>query len=781
MMSRPVLVIHANPAARDAVRALLAGHPVLEAENRSDAVPLLSRAGLALVLAQPHEFRRLLRDLERHTPGTPRAVLCPEDPGTLKQLAELAAEGYEFTTIPEGNLEHVRRLVAPRGASRVVPVERLRAHFVAGGHELEAEVVELSSDGLGLRLPPTAPVEALTPGLALERATAHGSGGVVLEARTWVVRTLRREPGGAGEVHVGVHVEPAPGEAHGRPPARINDEVRVRGLVRRAVARRASFVLHVPDGSARREYTQPALEADGRLVLRQPRPGHAFSAGEIVRVSFELLGSQVEAVTALLEADDTRVVVASPRSALRRERREALRVRPTDDAPGIVTLRSPLTGTVLSRRLVDLHPLGASFELDGGPEAVPPGLVLSDVELELGSRRARCTAVVQSAQALDEDGTRRRVGLKLKPASDVDRQALIDAWLALLVPDVACGSRFDFATLWGLFEHEGVRFPDYPYDAAGTLPTLTKAHLAMGDGRHGLGKAFVFHEDREVLGHASGLRTHSRTWLSQHLVVRSGYHRQTHISQTLVNLSFDYAEALGDVDYLRGLWRTSNRWTCRVYGAATARLLRPGLACLSEFTPMRAALSAPGPTAETARVATDEERRLLIAQLRRTWDPLRLLANDLNEDELTMPTLARRYASVGLERSRHVGVVEGPNGPRGWVLIERMTPGLFWAEWYDAFRIILAEPQAPDAQAVTLALASFGLDDARRRGRRYTHALADDAEVRWLEASGFTNLGKVIEFCAHRSMNREMTAQLMAIFERLARRGREDARGHDEE
>jgi hypothetical protein len=274
-----------------------------------------------------------------------------------------------------------------------------------------------------------------------------------------------------------------------------------------------------------------------------------------------------------------------------------------------------------------------------------------------------------------------------------------------------------------------------------------------------------------VLGHASGLRTHSRTWLSQHLVVKTGYHRQTHVSQSLVNLSFDYAEALGDVEYLRGLWRTSNRWTSRVYGTATARLVLPGLSYVASFTPLRVDLAVPREVPRrAARATTAEERAALLHHLRRTWDPVRLRADDLFEGELGLKTLSARCAGAGIERSRHIGVVEGDDGPRGWVLIERMTSGLFWAEWYDAFRLVLADPAAPDADETRHALVHYALADARARGRTHTHCLAEDADIPWLERAGFANLGRVMEFCAHRSMNREMTAQMLAIFDRLAPR-----------
>jgi hypothetical protein len=772
MTARPVLVIHTDAARRNELKALLRGREVLEASSRAEAVPLLSQKSLALVLSQPVEFRRLLRDLERHAPGTPRAVLYAGDAETLRQLAELASEGYEFFTVAEGAMSTVRGLVEPRGSPRLPPSRPLTAHFVAGATDFVAEVVELGNEGLGLALPPSAPVEVLTPGLELHQATATDGGGVTLERRTWVVRTLRREGDGGGRVLVGVSVEPPPPEVRERAPLIIRDEVRARGLIRRAVARGAEFVLRTTDAAGPTVQGRVELLPDGHLALCGAVP-FGFEPGEIGLLSFELLGSQVEGATAVVERQPTRLVLTPPRTVQRRDRREALRVRVPPEAPVTFLARSPLTGRALTARVVDLHPLGASFELEADDEVLPPGLRLGPVTLDFGGTRCRAEAVVQGARRSLGEAGRWRIGVRLTTERSDDRVALLDAWLRLLVPGVVCGSRFDFASLWALFEREQVRFPDYPFDQPRTLEVLSASHRALGDGRHGLARTFVFTDGGEVLGHASGLRTHSKTWLSQHLVVRSGYHRQTHISQALVNLSFDYAEGLGDVEYLRGLWRTSNRWTARIYGAATARLLKPGSSYLASFTPMRLVLGGALPASPLeAREATAAECEALLAHLRRTWDPLRLAADDLVESELGLQTLRGRFAALGLERSRHVGVVPGPGGPRGWVLIERMSPGLFWAEMYDSFRIVLRDARSNDADDVRLALTTYALSDAARRGRRVAQCLAEEQHIPALERFGFANLGRVMEFGAHRSMNREMTAQLIAIFERVSRRGR---------
>jgi hypothetical protein len=318
-----------------------------------------------------------------------------------------------------------------------------------------------------------------------------------------------------------------------------------------------------------------------------------------------------------------------------------------------------------------------------------------------------------------------------------------------------------------------VRFPDYPLEIPGRVAVLAKGHRAIGDGHHGLGKSFVFNENGEVLGHASGLRTHSKTWLAQHLVVRSGYHRHTQISQALVNLSFDYAESLGDVEFLRGLWRTSNRWPSRVFGTVTSKLLRPGESHLGSFNPMRRTVG-PTPRAVTAttRDATEADLAALLDTLRLTCDPVFLKGHDLLEGELHFESLAPRYRAAGLHRRRVVGVAVRGGKPVGWAVLERMSPGLFWAEWYNAFRLFLAEPSAPDADDVRQALVGWTMARLALEGAMIAECLASEADLPCLSQLGFADLGRVMEYTAHRSLTRDIASQVIAVFEKLSARER---------
>lgn len=777
---RRVLIIHADEARRRELRALLAGEEVTEVASRQQAAPLLAELAPCLVVSQPADFKRLLRDLERHAPGATRAVLCPPNEAQRQELVDVAAQGYDFVTVDDRELEDLRGLLQARGSERQAPLVPLTATFRLGPARFSCGVAELANDGLGLRVPEGLAVERVVPGTRLEEASVCSGERLVLEPRSWLVRSVRPADRGA-PAHLGVSFEPP--RAEERRAVRVADEVKVRALLRRAAQRGLHFDVQRSDGTLRRRFASAHTDRTGaRLVLSEPSRAHLFTVGQIVRLSFELGGEHFEGLVAVVKAGAGEVTLLQPELLLKRHRRGSLRARAAEGLVASIRFRSPLTGDAPSRPLLDLHPWGASFASEP-EECLPAGLVLEDVALEVRGRSLACSAVVQVTSVSGEGSSSRRTGVRrcgvaLRGMSAEAQQVLRDALIATVAPGVVDAGDVEFAQVWRMFADEGAVFPDYPPGDPQSVALVAAAQARLGRGERGLSKALLKRgSDGDFQGHSAGLRIYSRTWLALHLLVRAGYHRQAHISQTLVNLTFDYGEALEDVEYMRGLWRNKNRWAARVYGATTARLLRPGLSTLVSYTPMRRPTALPIEPAEgapRARPAEPAEAAALLRHLRTFMDPVRLRADDYCEGELHLETLGRRYREAGLERSRRFGVVEGPDGPRGWVAIEEMSRGLFWADMYTSFRLTLAEPNAPDADQVRHALAEYAVATLAARGHAVAECHAAAADLSALEACGFTSLGQVMDFCAHRSMTREMTAQLLAVFERLSARGPAD-------
>ncbi len=764
MSTRSVLLVHPDEAKRREVRGWLVGAEVVEVATRDEARQALQRGAPALLLAHHADFKRLLKDLERAAPAAARAVLCPDDAGVRASLAKLVAEGYDFVTVDERSADAVRALVFTRTSARLAPGTPWRARLWLGPDDAHAfDVFEVGSDGLGLRAAGDAPLERFVPGTAVDVEVRTASGAeAVLERRPWLIRTVRRE----GDL---LHLGLATGDhAPASRVALVTDPVRISGWLQRAALQQRRFEVSHVDRPSRVAFSQGRVdEATGELVLagllaaRRDEGARELRAGDIVNVSFELGRVHTECATVVGLVTDEGVRLRAPRTALQRERRHSLRMY--FPGPGAsLTFRSPLTGTTSTRRLLDLEPGGAAFSFDAGAEAFPPGLRLEGVELDLDGRPCPCEAIVQSTSSLGEGGTR-RCGVRLFAGEG--RQALLDALTGYLVPPTRGSEAVPFEQVWQLFVDEKARFPDHPTQSARTLLLLgeTQARLAS-DG--GLARSFVYREGDDVLGHAAGLRPYSRTWFSQHLMVRSGFHRAAHVSQELVNLTFDYGEALDDVHYLRGAWGLANRWAARVYGLATPRLVRPGKSYISAFHMLRRNTEpplAPGPwCARQTREGAD-----FLALVRARLDPVKLAAEDLTADELFLPTIGARYARAGLERTRALAVV-GDDAPLGWALLEDMSPGCFWLEYYAATRLYVTDPGGPGAGHVLRALAAFTLERDRRLGRKVTTVIAEPDQLEALLSLGFTDVvGPALEFCAHTSMAREMTSELLNIFERL--------------
>lgn len=779
--ARRVLVIHPDARRRDALRAALAGADITVAADRAEVTPRLEALAPAVVIAHAHDFRKLLRDLERSAPGALRAALLPPGDETARRtLVSLAAEGFDFVTLDEDDAEGLRALVSPRASVRFTPSRPLRFTFTLGDDAFHGRVVDLGCDGAGVELPHSEAANALAPGVELHQPSLSDDDGARVSPPRAVVRTLRRGAAGPAAMHVGVAFESPPWL---EPAEVLADPVWIPGLLHRALGRSELCTLTRPTRRRGAPFEVVTL-LDDRVTLRPFEGPQPFAVGEALRLDFEFNGISYDGLCGVVAADALLLTVGIPASLRRRQRRRSLRARCGPGFTASVTVRNPLDGSVTRRPLLDLQPDGFAFEVDTATEAFPPGLRLDQVTLHLAGDTLLCRATVHNvARGWRSDAPSiRRCGLALDGLSPEDRERLVDALAAARVPEIEDGRARPFAEVWRMFREEGAGFPDWPIDDPDTEARLTgiQERVAGLPGR--LHRAFIYRAPNgEPQGFSAGLRIYSGTWLSQHLLVRSGYSRGVHASQSLVQMTFDYAEALDDVEYMRGLWRLKNRWAARVYGAATEKLVYPGRSYLARFDELRLSAAAELPPSPLeAHEATADDEAALLAHLRTVWDPVRLKADDLIEGQLHLEAIGEAWRRHGFHRARRLAAVDGPHGPRGWVLVEEMSRGLFWGETCDSFALHLVEPLAPDADDVRLALLAAAQRLARARGLAHLecHAAPEDAPL--LERLGFRGPGAIMEFCAHHSMVREMTTQMLLIFQRVEGRARARQSATDE-
>lgn len=773
MSARRVLIVHPQPEERARLRAILGEHEndYVEAGSRRDAGPLLTPSP-SLVVSHHADFKKLIADLERKAPGAIRVVLSPTgDAEVLEELESIAAGGFDFLTVESDETWKLKNLVRRRASPRHPTSLPVDAMVTTRGGAFEARCVDVSNEGVGLLVPGSANLAALMPGEALMLTSLRRGDAVLMQQVSCSVQTVRRVEGSNTHL-VGAVFDTRRRVPHA--PTRITSALRVGALLKLAGRSGSVFSVSDDDGTVSQHFAEARLEG-GRLHLLEPdvTVRHRWEPGQAVTISFELNGRQLRGYAGVLSPSASKLVVALPQALLQVHRRTSLRM-PTVSIKASITVVSPLSGHAVTRPVLDLSSIGASFQVDPAVDVFPPGLQLDDVLLEVDGRRIQLSAVVASmGRAGTEEDCERRCGLQFTGIRDGGRQVLLDLLVRHLVAGAECGSQVPFQRIWDFFKDEGAVWRDH--STPGELAP-ERTHGLLGDGTHGLGKTFVIVHDGELDGHTSGLRIYSRTWLSQHLLVRSGFHRSAALSQQLMCLSFDYGEALPDIEYVRGLWRVSNRWAERIYGAMSMRVLRPGLTYLSRFEPMRLSLeTVPQPGPLRVREATPDDERAFLSSVSATEDPVKLLSDDLVEGELHLESLSRRFAGIGLRRGRSLVVVEDRHGaPLGWALLESMSDGLFWAEMYSSFRIFLVDPAGPLANDARVSLASHAARFYAAQGRREAECHGSPADVAALEPLGFVGLGLVSEFGAHRSVVREITSQMIAVFARIRRHAKEE-------
>jgi hypothetical protein len=814
---RTFVLVHPDEARRGKVASVLNGNLVASFASREGVAERIAEVTPDVVVAHYAGAKRLLQDVERVAPKSARVLLCSmSDPEAVDEIIEMAAEGHIFYAVdedqPADELEKaLLALVHMRNSARVDAAGHIQATVRAGGAEHRVEVVDLGNHGLALKLPVDAPVEWFVPGTLLEDVRVYrngdasgapgrngpASGGSNRGDATFlawpraVVRHIRLvQDEGEPYFRAGVELATAAEDTSAVSAASsLRDPVRIQALLRRALRRGATLLLKSVDDSHRQVAVKEAvIQSRGRdgLIRCAPAPSLAAAPHDVVQLAFDLGGQSYRGLATVAEVGDDRLVISVPRLLTSHHRRTHLRFRPGADRPFAVSFTSPATGERIVRPVLDLHPHGLSFPFDASREVLPAGLHLDEVTLTLpNGTAARCRAEVKSIGAMPPGADGRgmalpfRCGLQLHDVPVAARQAILDAFVATRSPSVNDVHKVPFGDIWRLMGAS--MHPDYPFEGA-HVPMLEQAYRKVASTGEGLSKSLVYTDGGRAVGHAAGLRVYSRTWMLMHLAVQPGYHRQEHIGREMSSLIIEYVEAFDDIDFVRFLWHTENRWPNRLAGWVARSMHTEGLTRLRYFHYLRKAFDGAPATDPGMRVreAGPSDLKWLEGHFRKAGEMVRLRADDLTAAEMTMPTLKNRFGGYDLHRQRRVFMVDGDNGPLAAALAEEATPGMYLAEFTNSFSLVTPEPKHPLAEKARAALTAHCEDHYRQLGRVSAVSLVPDGEVAEYEARGFTSHGRIAEWTFHRSTVRTWYNLSMAIFERLHRRQARSAKAVEE-
>jgi hypothetical protein len=782
-----VLIVHPNEVRRNALVSALGKHRVSAVGSQLEAARRMEASVPTLIIAPADNARRFLRHVDRAAPEAVCVFVCERsDQHGLEELVETAAEGHVFSTVDdtltEGELcVRLRDILQLRASTRVSLDAGMRVDFTLRGRPFVAECQDLGHFGAALHVPMDASMAAFLPGTLLESlAMVRDDRPVLHVPRAHVRHATPVQHGGRAFLRVGICWRPAPDASSAPPPRTLRDAVTVQAALRKALRRELPVWLHPPDSQAAHFRLDAAtLDVSGeRGQLRgQVSPGLHASVGEVVHLSFEMGGQRYTGVTSMLQVEHPDVTLGLPRSLAVENRRGQPRFRPSAHDRFLVRFTSPFGGQRITRAVLDLGARGFAFPIDASCEVLPVGTQLETLLLLPDGSEVACRVEVRSVEVVpfearhDQRLRPYRCGVRILDMPRAVRDAIVDAFVSARAPQVKDGAAFRFPDLWRMMEEARYTFhPDHPFgEEPRVLPVLEATYEQLGRARD-LGRSLVFTDGARLLGHVNGLRMYSGTWLVQHLAVLPGFRRSELISSELTSLAVEVGEAMEDVEFIRYMWRTDNRWPHRL-GTWLARVLEgQGLCHLRQFHYLRADL---GPRPATARAtrpavrdAGPEDRRWLESHLRQRGEMVRLLSEDLRADTAAEDMLNERFRGAGLHRERHLFVVDGEAGPLAMALQDEATPGLSLIEVTNGFNLVVPDREHPGARDAVAALAEHCMAHALSRGRRSALGTVDALDVPVLRELGFVDQGRFSEWTFHRSMVRRWCEAWRSLFER---------------
>jgi hypothetical protein len=768
--------VHPDIPQQQAIAAALAEFVVVPTATPKQALELLQQNPPDLVIAHPKGARRLLRDLDRTAPDAMKLFIANEVPEEQDELLEVAAEGYQFTTLP-GKAEPqllnktVQHLLMRRSSVRRPALDELRVAFQIGRHPYTGTLGDASCVGLSILLDPGQGLERLLRGCILSDLMVIRRNTIIVRATRGMVRHVSPETAGR-LLRVGIQIlsETTDDALLLNEPA-VRDAVRVVALMMRACRRREAFCIAETDDGQFAPLLKPTMERlDGRYILNGQSDLEA-SVGDVVELCFDLSGKSFRGFSVVLARSSLGLSLSVPQKLMAQHRRGRLRVRLPESVSSL-SFRSPLSGEVVEGAVLDLHAEGLAFLLDSTNMAVPLGMQIPELSLTLPhGRRTFCRAEVRQVRALP--GGRYRCGLQLFDLSSSTRKALTETVLLAHSPNVEDAGSVPFSQIWQLVTDSAQSYPNYPARLnEAQLRVLESAHTRMASSEDVIGKGFLARAEGQAAGYSGGLRIYSRTWLIQHLLVPPGFHRQETLSGDLSAVHMDFVENQPDLEFVSMLWRRENRWPERVLAWCYRSLRQTGLSFYRTSHYLRLDGSLSGPTASllTVRQARSEDLALLEQDQRLRGDLFRMQSEDLSASEVLLPSLSARYAQFGLDRRRQVHVVDGEREPLALLLTEEMTPGLSWPELYNSFSIWLPNPLARGSEEAWLSLLKFAVRMQQDRGLSPVVA-CEPGSTAPLEAMGFTSHGNVAQVTIHRSIARSWIQAFTGLYERVSRKG----------
>jgi len=353
-------------------------------------------------------------------------------------------------------------------------------------------------------------------------------------------------------------------------------------------------------------------------------------------------------------------------------------------APTIV-FDHPLTGRLVSLKVLDLSASGLAVEENARNAVLMPGLMIPRLDLCLASNfRFSCRAQVVHRQVLDpeSENSSLKYGLALLDMDVADHVQLV----ALLHHaddrrSYVC-NQVDMDDLWSFFFETGFIYPQKYGFIQKNREQIKQTYEKLYTHSPSIARHFIYQDRGKILGHMAMVRFHDSTWLIHHHAARSGSSFRAGLNvleqiTRFVNESCRFS--FMHMEYLICFYRPENRFPRSVFGGLCRSIDDPRICseALFAYFHLQCDHDVKGRPGEySLSPADDDDLRELSSFYQHESGGLMIGALDLEPDDGEHSNLSEEFRKLGLKRERQLYAIKADDRLQAIAMVNLADIGL---------------------------------------------------------------------------------------------------------
>ena len=353
-------------------------------------------------------------------------------------------------------------------------------------------------------------------------------------------------------------------------------------------------------------------------------------------------------------------------------------------APTIV-FEHPLTGRLVSLKVLDLSSSGLAVEENARNAVLMPGLMIPRLDLCLASNfRFPCRAQVVYRQVLDPESEDSclRYGLALLDMDVADHLQLVGLLHHADDRRSYVCNQVDMDELWSFFFETGFIYPQKYDFIQKNREQIKQTYEKLYTHSPSIARHFIYQDRGKILGHMAMVRFYDSTWLIHHHAARtsSSYRAGLNVLEQItrfVNESCRFS--FMHMEYLVCFYRPENRFPRSVFGGLCRGIDDSRICSEATFAYLHLQCDHDvkgRPGEYSLSPADDDDLRELSSFCQHESGGLMISALDLEPGDVEHSDLGEEFRKLGLKRERQLYAVKSNDRLQAVAMVNLADIGL---------------------------------------------------------------------------------------------------------